>query len=107
MNLPNSAGDDGWMRNPKSSYIAPTSGRASPALISLLSNSTISADMFFGPAKPIQLSNAYSGRCSAIVGTWGKAGERVGEVTAKARTCPPLMKEPNPSRLRTVHAFDH
>src|SRR5262249_57689998 len=54
--LPKSAGDAAWMRNPRSSYFALISGRARDALISLLSTSTISAGIFFGPAMPSHLS---------------------------------------------------
>jgi hypothetical protein len=49
ISLPKSAGDAAWMRNPRSSYFALISGRARDALISLLSNSTISAWIFLGP----------------------------------------------------------
>src|SRR5262245_20713640 len=91
MCLPNSADEPGSTVKPRSSYFALMSGRASPALISLLSSSTISAGIFFGPARPPQLSNAYSGKYSAMVGTSGSADERVTEDTVRARTCPPLI----------------
>src|ERR1700736_4068484 len=82
-NLPNSADVIGIGTLPTSASRAFILGSARPALISLLSLSTISAGVFLGAPAPNHTLASYPGTKSPTVGTSGNASERVDVVTAR------------------------
>src|SRR5262245_59816091 len=91
MNSPKSAGEPTSGAPPRSASRAVILGSARPALISLLSLSTIPAAVAFGAQTPNQLLASYPGTDSATVGVSGSASERVAAVTASARSLPALI----------------
>src|SRR5262245_26022094 len=91
MNLPKSAGDPARTVPPCSAIRALIVRSARPALISLLSVSTISAGVFLGAPTPNQMLASYPGRKSSTVGISGNTSERVDVVTAKGRSLPARM----------------
>ena len=76
---------------PRSASRALILGSARPALISLLSLSTISAGVAFGAPMPDQKLASKPGTNSPTVGMSGSASERVAAVTASARSLPALI----------------
>src|SRR5262245_12061197 len=93
MSLPNSAGEPAITWLPISARRAFIIESARPALIVLLSKSTISTGVFLGATRPCQELASYPGRTSATVGSSGSASERAAVVTAKARSEPARMEE--------------
>src|SRR5262249_2902362 len=91
MSLPKSAGESTSGALPTSPSRAFILGSAGPALISLLSFSTISAGVAFGAPTPNQALASKPGTNSSTVGTSGSASERVAVVTASARSLPALI----------------
>src|SRR5215831_18761224 len=75
---------------PKSASRALIVGSARPALISLLSLSTMSAGVFLGAPMPVHKVASKPGTKSLTVETCGSASERVAVVTASARSLPVL-----------------
>src|SRR5215468_9150848 len=82
ISLPKSVGDPGSISPPSSASRDFVLASARPALISLLSLSTISAGVAFGAATPCQELASKPGKNSATVGTSGSAFERAVVVTA-------------------------
>src|SRR5262249_35244601 len=80
MSLPKSAGEPGSAVAPNSESRASILGSARPALISLLSLSTISAGVDFGAPTPNQALASKPGKNSPTVGMSGSACERVAVV---------------------------
>src|SRR5262245_60063274 len=95
--FPNSAGDSASAVPPNSPSRALSLGSARPALISLLSLSTISVGVVLGAPRPNQTLASYPGRNSPTVGTSGSTGERVAGVTANGRSLPVRMCSVNDS----------
>src|SRR6516164_6310911 len=86
-----SAGEPGRVVAPNSASRAFILGSARPALISLLSLSTISVGVFLGAPTPNQGLASYPGTKSPTVGISGNASARVAAVTANGRSLPALM----------------
>jgi hypothetical protein len=57
-------------------------------LISAFSRLMIAGGVFAGTKKPYQLLTPYPGTVSAMEGSSGKSGWRLGESTARARSLP-------------------
>src|SRR3954468_24596631 len=91
MCLPNSAGELGNTELLNSASRAFVWGSARIALVSLLSLSMISGDVFLGAAMPCQPLASYPGTNSPTVGISGNRSRRVAEVTANGRNWPALM----------------
>src|SRR6516165_2298700 len=91
MSLPKSAGEPESTESPRSPREALIRWLARPALISLLSFSMITADVFLGAPIPCQALASKPGRKSPIVGIPGSDDERSFVVTANARKLPVLM----------------
>src|SRR6266567_4276818 len=85
-----SAGEPGSAAPPMSTNRALIFGSESPALISLLSLSMISAGVFLGAQIPDHELASYPGTNSAAGGKSGNASRRVMVVTASARSLPVL-----------------
>src|SRR5262249_28057365 len=88
--LPKSEGEPTTTDEPRSANLAFRFGVARPALISLLSLSTISTGVLLGAPTPNQPLASYPGTKSPTVGKSGNASERADVVTASARSLPPL-----------------
>src|SRR5262249_35428668 len=91
MNLAKSEDEPGNTVAPRSANRAFNLGSTRPALISLLSLSTISADVSLGAPMPCNALASYPGTKSPTVGTSGNTSERVAVVTASGRSLPALM----------------
>src|SRR5258705_10832695 len=89
-NLPKSPGESASGAPPRSASRALILSSARPALVSLLSLSTISAGVFFAAPRPNQVLASKPGTKSPTVGRSGRAIERVADVTASARNFPVL-----------------
>src|SRR5262249_43381 len=90
ISFPKSAGEPTSGVPPKSASRALIVGSARPALISLLSLSTMSAGVFLGAPMPVHKVASKPGTKSLTVETCGSASERVAVVTASARSLPVL-----------------
>src|SRR5262245_8931616 len=91
MSLPKSAGEPASTVPPRVSVRrALILGSARPALISLLSLSTMSAGVFLGAPTPKKVLASWPGTNSATVGMSGRASERVAVVIASRRSLPAL-----------------
>src|SRR5262249_28933452 len=91
ISLPKSAGEPASTVPPRSASRVFMLGSARPALISLLSLSTISAGVAFGAPTPYQLLASSPGTNAATVGMSCSRSERVAAVTASARSLPALI----------------
>src|SRR5262249_34538939 len=91
INFPKSAGEPGSTAAPCSANRALIVGSARPALISLLSLSTLSVGVFLGAPTPNHTDASGRGTKSLIVGISGHRSERVDVVTAKGRSLPARM----------------
>src|SRR5262249_1637889 len=91
MNLAKSEGEPGNTAAPRSANRAFNLGSTRPALISLLSLSTISAGVSLGAPIPCSALASQPGTKSPTVGTSGNTSERVAVVTASGRSLPALM----------------
>src|SRR5262245_17095271 len=97
--LPTSAGEPASTVAPSSAIRALILGSARPALISLLSLSTISAGVPLGAPTAFQALASKPGRNSLTVGIFGNVSDRLAVDTASGRSLPARMCSIDAGRL--------